>query len=143
MSLVMRNVRICLAVGCLLVLSGCAATPDAGSQFDGTYVGANTLTRGAGAAWVCGPDTAPASVTVGAGDFNYPFPIIGPAPVVVHVRLHEDGSFSGGTEYFEVESGLFRGPLAWVTVVGHVTGTTLDAQVDSLNCGHHLSLQRG
>jgi hypothetical protein len=139
----MCNVRVSLAILCLLGLSACAAAPNAGTQFDGTYVGANTLTRGTGAAWVCGPDTAPGLVTVGAGDFNYVVPITGPTPVVVHVRLHGDGSFSGSTEYFEVESGLFRGPLAWVTVVGHVTGTAMDAQVDTLNCGRHLSLQRG
>ena len=136
----MRNVRACRAVGCLLVLAGCATTPDAGTQFDGTYAGASTLTRG-GDVW-CGPDSVPDTLTVSAGRFRYAFPVIGSAIVVVQLQLHADGSFSGGSEYFDPEPSLFPGPLAWVTVVGHIAGATLDAQVDSLTCGRHLSLTR-
>jgi hypothetical protein len=136
----MGNVRAYRAVGGLLVFAGCATTPDAGTQFDGTYAGASTLSRGS-VAW-CGPDGAPDSLTVSAGRFRYSYTFIGPATVVVQLQLHADGSFSGGTEYFESESGLFRGPLAWVTVVGHIAGATLDAQVESLNCGRHASLSR-
>jgi uncharacterized protein YceK len=136
----MRTIRACLAVGCLLVLAGCATTPDAGTQFDGTYAGASTLTRG-NVAW-CGPDSAPDSLAVSAGRFRYSYTFIGPATVGVQLQLHADGSFSGGTEYLESEPGLFHGPLAWVTVVGHIAGATLDAQVESLNCGRHLSLSR-
>jgi hypothetical protein len=136
----MRHGIACLAAGCVLVLAACAAVPDAGAQFDGTYVGANTVSRGGNR--YCGPDNAAASVSVSAGQFSFPFPISGPQPVVVQVRLRADGSFSGGTEYFESEPGMFHGPLAWVTMVGHVDGATLDAQVASLRCSRHLALRR-
>jgi hypothetical protein len=129
-----------MAAGCVLVLSACAVVPDAGSQFDGTYIGANTVSRGGNG--YCGPDTEAASVVVSTGNFSFPFPISGPQPVVVPVRLRADGSFSGGAEYFESEPGLFRGPLAWVTIVGHIAGATLDVQVASLRCSRHLSLRR-
>jgi uncharacterized protein YceK len=136
----MRKVRACLAVGCLLPLSGCATIPDAGSQFDGTYVGTSTVTRG-GNEW-CRSNIAADSLTISAGRFSYPFPIITPTPVVVQPRLRADGSFSGGAEYFEAEPGLFHGPLAQVSMVGHIAGATLDAQVESLTCGRHLSFTR-
>lgn len=138
----MRRVAICMTVGSVLWLCACTAVPDAGTQFDGTYVGTNVVTRGGNQA--CGPDIASAMVTVSAGRFLYAGPIVGPTPVPVAVQshLHADGSLSGGTEYFEPEPGLFHGPLAWVTMVGQVTAAKLEAQVDSLNCGRHLSLQR-
>jgi hypothetical protein len=137
----MRDTWTRLIVGSMVVLSACAATPDAGQQFDGAYVGTGTLTRGT-ADW-CGSVAAPASGTIRDGRFTYassvPYVI---QPVVVLSQVHSDGAFSGGSEYFEPNPGTFSGHVNEVTMVGHVAGTMLDAQVESLRCGYHLSLQR-
>ena len=108
--------------------------------FDGTYVGTSVRTRG-GNDW-CGPDTAPDSLTVGAGRFRYPFPIVAVTTVGVQVQLRADGSFSGSAEYFDSAARLGEGRMAWATVVGHIAGATLDAQVESRTCGRHLSFRR-
>jgi hypothetical protein len=142
----MRNILACptiacLAIGCL-ALTACATSPDAASQFDGTYTGSGMLIRGT-TGW-CGPDNVPAAITISGGRFAYPFPITGViTPVVVQAQLRADGTFSGGTQYLEPEPGPFRGPLASVTLAGHIADGTLDAKIDSVNCGRHLSLRPG
>jgi uncharacterized protein YceK len=138
----MRNGLISLMVGGLLALAGCDTTPDAGSQFNGAYVGTSTLTRGTNG-W-CGPENLPASGTIRDGRFVYAASVQDVLqPVVVQSQVHVDGGFSGGGEYFEPNSGMFSGHINQVTVVGHVAGDTLDADVNSLRCGRHLSLRRG
>ena len=63
------------------VLGGCAAPagPAAGTQFDGSYAGQNTLVRGGG--YLCGATSYPERLTVRGGRFDYPFAVNPPRTV--------------------------------------------------------------
>ena len=119
----------------------------ASPQFDGRYAGESARTRDGST--ICGPDLQPDAVAVADGHFNYTYLIINPSlswqpqPITVNVAVAADGSFNGSTMYTAdaplVPAGIRS---AWVTVVGHIAGTTLEGDVNSLNCGRHLSLKR-
>lgn len=133
---------------CLASVTGCTGLPPPASpQFDGRYVDDSARTRDGGT--VCGPDTQPEALTIAGGHFRYtflvshPFLVLPLQPVVGDLRVASDGSSDGGTLY------AADAPLspqnwrpAWVTVVGRVVGTTLQADANSLNCGRHLLLNR-
>jgi hypothetical protein len=128
----------------LLLLAGCVAGPP-DSRFDGTYAGASLRARDGG---VCGPASEPASLSIQGGTFRYVFPIANvysgvPLAVAVDVRVAATGAVEGGSQYYADDPFIWQGwRPAWVTVVGQVAGDRLEADVDSLNCGRHLSLRR-
>lgn len=137
---------VCLLAS-LLVIVGCAAQPPtASSQFDGHYVGDSARTRDGS---ICGPDIQSDTVAIAGGHFDYTFLVINPTlswqpqPVTVSVAVAADGSFDGGTMYYaDAPLSRYNIRTAWVTVVGRVTSATLEGEVNSLNCGRHLSLKR-
>lgn len=138
-----------LLAGCAFALAGCAglpgaapALPAAGSQFDGTYAGQNSLVSGWG--FLCGAPSYPETIAVSGGRFDYPFAVNPPRTAPVAVQIAADGTFRGqmqyGTEDFGPRS---RYLTAWVTVTGRITGTMLDATVTDLRCVRRLTAQRG
>ena len=124
-----------------MFLAGCSpAAPPAGTQFDGVYIGTNTLTGGFG--YLCGLTSFPSSISIEHGHFQYAYFVTPAGPPVVHVQVRADGSLSGATIY-RTESLLWRGPDwidAWITVDGQIAGPVLDAIVRDYHCTRHLTL---
>jgi hypothetical protein len=132
-------------ISCMLLLLTACATPPVERQFDGNYVGASTLARDGS---LCGPPSEPIRLSIRDGTFRYLVPVANPYSgwnmvVPVNVRVVPGGAFEGGTLYY-ADNPLSRQGWrqAWVTVVGTVSGNHLEADVNSLNCGRHLSLLR-
>jgi hypothetical protein len=126
------------------VLGGCAAPaePAAGTQFDGSYAGQNTLVRGWGD--LCGTNTYSERLTVRGGRFEYPFAVNPPRTVPIPVQIAADGTFTTqmqyGTEDYWPRSRL---RTAWVTVTGRINGGMLAATIDDYRCTRRLTVQIG
>jgi hypothetical protein len=130
-----------------LALAACSSAPPAGPQFDGTYSGIATRLRDG---TVCGPVTQPVIVTVHNGHFSYVLPVAHPflnwptENVRVQVQVRQDGSFDGSTAYYADAPLTWLGfRTAWVSVVGHIVGQALKADVESLDCGQSVVANRG
>ena len=86
-----------MLVGCLV--GGCApitgppTVPAAGTQFDGSYTGQDTLL--AGVAFQCGDPTLPVRIEVRDGQFAYPFQVSPPRVAPLPVRIAADGTLGG------------------------------------------------
>jgi hypothetical protein len=122
------------------VLGGCVAPagPPAGTQFDGSYAGESTLTRGGG--FMCGARSSAERLTVRGGRFDYPFAVNAPRTV----QIAADGTFSAQMQYgTEDYWPLSRLRTAWVTVTGRVDGRTLAATIDDYRCTRQLTVQTG
>ena len=132
----------CVAIVICGVLGGCAATagPPAGIQFDGSYAGQSTLSRGGG--YLCGAATSPETLTVDNGQFDYPFAVNPPRTVPIPVQIAADGTFSAqmqyGTEEYGPRSWL---RTAWVTVIGRIDRGLLAATIDDYRCTRRLTAQ--
>ena len=126
------------------VLGGCAATagPPAGTQFDGSYAGQSTLSRGAG--FLCGAPIYSERLTVRGGRFDYPFAVNPPRTVPLPVQIAADGTFAAQMQYGTEDYGPRSRPLtAWVTVTGRVDGRMLAATIDDYRCTRRLMVQLG
>ena len=76
----------------IALAGGCAShVPVAGTQFDGTYAGQDTLVGGGG--YQCGVPSYPQAIAVRGGRFDYPYPLnalrVAPLPVQVAADLRE------------------------------------------------------
>jgi hypothetical protein len=127
------------------LLAACApAPPPAGTQFDGSYVGQNTLVSG-GVNFICGAPNYSARLIVHDGRFDYPFSVNGPRYAPVPVQVAADGSFLGQMQYGPAynEGLLFQQPrTAWVTVRGRIIDTTLDATIADDRCVRRVMAER-
>jgi hypothetical protein len=137
--------RLLLLAGCAFVLAGCADSapvPMAGSQFDGSYAGQDTLLRGVD--FQCGDTSRPERIDVHDGQFAYPFPVSPPMIVPLPARIAMDGTLDGrlryGTEIDRVQFSQYR--TDWAVLRGRITGTELDATLTTTRCVRHLTAQR-
>jgi len=136
------------AIGCLcLIAGGCAGppVPVAGTQYDGAYQGESRVVRGDGG-YVCAPRSAPASLVVKNGRFDYiynNYELAAPAPILVQVAA--DGTFSGQIQYTAESYMRWGGGIvtAWAMVRGRIAGKALDATVTDYRCARQLALQTG
>jgi hypothetical protein len=125
----------------LLLISACAMpTPD--SRFDGHYAGASTRTRGGLA---CGPESEAVALSIRDGTFRYLVPTHNYYTnvnyvVPITVQVASAGEVRDASLYYADDSlSRYGWRTAWMTVVGTVSDH-LEADVNSLNCGWHLSL---
>lgn len=135
--------RWALLLGSGLALAACTASagPPAGSQFDGTYAGQDTLVIGV--AFQCGLATLPETIVVRGGEFDYPFQVNPPRTAPLPVQVFADGTVHGQMQYGTEEPGpRTRYILDWVRLNGRISGTTLDATITNLRCTRHLTAQR-
>jgi hypothetical protein len=147
--------NIAAMVGCAFVLAcGCAAVPGgplpapapalpaAGTQFDGIYAGQNAAVSGWG--FWCGAPAFPATIAVSDGRFDYAFPVNPPRTTPVAVQIAADGTFAAQMQYGTEEPGpRARYINAWVTVIGRISATELDATVTDLRCVRRVTARRG
>ena len=99
-----------------LTLAGCVATlppmPPAGVQFDGNYVGQDTLISGV--EFLCGTANLPERIEVQNGRFAYPFQVNPPRTAPLPVQIFEDGTVAGQMQYgtlLEEDVPMFPFPL--------------------------------
>ena len=135
-----------------LALAGCAGmadttppSPVAGTQFDGSYVGQDTLLSGV--AFLCGAADLPEQIEVQNGQFAYPFQVNPPRVAPLPVQIFEDGSLAGQMQYGTVlqdDSLLFpQTPRTdWVTLRGRITEAALEATITNIRCVRRLRAQR-
>ena len=112
---VQRMKTTVLATWGLALLAGCAGIADttpplpaAGTQFDGSYVGQDTLLSGV--AFLCGAADLPERIEVQNGQFAYPFQVNPPRVAPLPVQVFEDGTLAGQMQYgtlLEEDSLLF------------------------------------
>jgi len=138
-------------IACGLALTGCVgfvgttpSVPPAGSQFDGSYVGQDTLLSGV--AFLCGAANLPESIEVKNGQFAYPFQVNPPRVAPLPVQVFADGTLAGQMQYgtlLEEDSPWFGFPRTdWVTLRGRITGAALDATITNIRCVRRLMAQR-
>jgi hypothetical protein len=129
-----------LLAGAALV-SGCApSVPAAGTQFDGTYAGQDTLVGGGG--YQCGAPSFPETIAVRGGRFDYPYTVNAPRTAPLPVQVAADGTIHGQMQYGTSEYGPFRRDEfmpAWVTLDGRIVDTTLEATITDLRCVRRLT----
>jgi hypothetical protein len=139
--------------GCAFVLAGGCATlpgatpavpavPAAGSQFDGIYGGQNNAISGWG--FLCGAPAYAETIVVSGGRFDYPFLVNPPRTAPVPVQVAADGTFAAQMQYGTEDPGpraLYVN--AWVTVIGRISATELDATVTDLRCVRRVTARRG
>jgi hypothetical protein len=142
--------RLALLAGCALGLAGgCVGAPGAGpvapaagTRFDGTYAGQDSLLGGV--AFQCGEPSRLETIAVHDGRFDYPFPVNPPRTTPLPVQIAADGTFWGqmqyGTEDFTPRA---RYRTDWVTVAGRITGNGLEATMTNERCLRRLMAQRG
>jgi hypothetical protein len=140
------NRYFAMLVGCFL--GGCApitappTAPAARTQFDGAYVGQDTLLNGV--AFQCGDSVLPLRVEVRGGQFAYPFQVSPPRVAPLPVQVAADGTLGGQMQY---GTGDDRPRLSsfvtdWATLQGRVVGPTLDATINTQRCARRLTAQR-
>ena len=135
-----------------LALTGCAGiadttppVPAAGAQFDGSYVGQDTLLSGV--AFLCGAADLPERIEVQNGQFAYPFQVNPPRVAPLPVQIFEDGTLAGQMQYGTVlQEDLLLFPRTphtdWVTLRGRITGAALEATITNIRCVRRLRAQR-
>jgi hypothetical protein len=135
-----------------LALAGCAGiadttppVPAAGTQFDGSYIGQDTLLSGV--AFLCGAADLPERIEVRNGQFAYPFQVNPPRVAPLPVQIFEDGSLAGQMQYGTVlqEDALLFPQMPrtdWVTVRGRITGAAFEATITNIRCVRQLKAQR-
>ena len=88
----------CLALaGCAGIADTTPPVPAAGTQFDGSYVGQDTLLSGV--AFLCGAVDLPERIEVQNGQFAYPFQVNPPRVAPLPVQIFEDGTLAGQMQY--------------------------------------------
>ena len=128
----------------LLLIAACA-TPAPDGRFDGNYAGASTPARGG---VPCGPVSEPVALSIRQGTFRYPVAINNfytnlNTVIPLTVEVDSTGAVRGESLYFADNPLSTQGwRTAWVTFVGTVSGDRLEADINTLNCGQHLSLAK-
>jgi hypothetical protein len=104
----------------------------AGNEYDGTYAGQITLSRGDSS--MCGPSTQPTSKQVVNGQFSL---LYDPAHHVgVNLVVQPDGSFSGSQEY------MYMSRHEQVRASGKISGNVLTAHIEGAGCSREYSLTK-
>ena len=98
--------------------------PAAGTQFDGSYTGQDTLLSGGG--FQCGDPTLPVRSTVAAASSTYPFTVSPAADAPLPVQIAADGTLGGQMQYGTGEDRPASSFAVWVTLQDE-SWTTLDA----------------
>ena len=140
-----------ILTACALALAGCAGIADttppvsaADAQFDGTYVGQDTLLSGV--AFLCGAANLPERIEVQNGRFAYPFQVNPPRVAQLPVQIFEDGTLAGQMQYgtlLQEDSPMFFFPRTdWVTLRGRISGVELEATITNIRCVRRLRIQR-
>ena len=118
--------------------------PAAGAQFDGSYVGQDTLLSGV--AFLCGAANLPERIEVQNGQFAYPFQVNPPRVAPLPVQIFEDGTLAGQMQYgtlLEEDLPMFFFPRTdWVTLRGRIAGAEkseereerLEATITNIRC---------
>jgi hypothetical protein len=126
----------------LLLISACATlTPD--SRFDGHYAGASTRARDGVA---CGPESEAVALSIRHGTFGYLVPTNNYYTnvnylVPITVQVASTGEVRGASLYYADDAlSRYGWRTAWMTFIGTVSDDHLEADINSLNCGWHLSL---
>ena len=118
--------------------------PAAGTQFDGSYVGQDTLLSGV--AFLCGAANLPERIEVQNGQFAYPFQVNPPRAAPLHVQIFEDGTLAGQMQYgtlLDEDSPMFFFPRTdWVTLRGRITEAELEATITNIRCVRRLRAER-
>jgi hypothetical protein len=130
-------------------MAGCAGTPGAApggpivaTQFDGRYVGHDSLVSGPD--FLCGAPSYPETIPVLGGWFYYPLVLTPPRTAPLPVRIAPDGTLSGQMQYGTQEFGpRERYRTAWAGVTGRATGSMLDVTLVNERCVRRLVAQRG
>jgi hypothetical protein len=129
---------------CAFLLGGCVIPPPlppAGVQYDGVYIGQDTLISGV--AFQCGLSTPVERVEVRDGRFDYPFQVSPPRIAPLHVQIAADGTMAGQMQYGTGEeiSEFSRDRVDWVYLRGAITGSTMEATITNLRCVRQLVAQ--
>jgi hypothetical protein len=143
--------RHTVLTACGLALAGCAGiagttppVPAAGTRFDGSYAGQDTLLGGV--AFLCGSANLSERIEVQNGQFAYPFQVNPPRVAPLPVQIFEDGTLAGQMQYgtlLEEDSPMFLFPHTdWVTLRGRITGAALEATISNMRCVRQLRAQR-
>jgi hypothetical protein len=128
------------------LVAGCASTPGlapAGSRYDGTYIGRDTLVSGA--LFQCGAPDLAEKIEVRDGRFDYPFQVSPPRVAALPVQIAADGTLAGQMRYGTGEEipGFSRDRIDWVFLRGGISGTTMEARITNMRCMRRLTAQRG
>ena len=117
--------------------------PPAGTQYDGTYAGQDSLVSGV--AFQCGDAMLTEQIEVKGGRLDYPFQVNPPRTAPLPVQVGIDGSLLGQMQYGTEEDLPFQSRYRtdWVTLRGRTDGTMLDATISNLRCVRRLIAQRG
>ncbi len=118
------------------------ALPPAGNQFDGSYLGQDSLISGV--AFQCGEPVLAETVAINGGRFDYPFQVSPPRTAPLPVQVAADGTLFGQMQYGLLEETPWhpRQINDWVTLRGRISGTQLDATITTMRCARHLVAQR-
>jgi hypothetical protein len=138
--------RLRLLALCPIVVGACATAPPpmpAGTQYDGAYVGQDTLISGV--EFQCGPPNVQERLEVRSGRFDYPFqvspPRVAPLPVTIGIRGELTGQMQYGTGDEITE--FSRDRVDWVYFRGNITGMTLVGTISNIHCVRRLIAERG
>jgi len=131
---------------CPFVLGGCAMatpTPVAGTQYDGVYIGQDSLVSGVD--FQCGAPALQEQFEVRGGRFYYPFQVSPPRVAPLPVLVATDGTVAGQMQFGtgdEIRE-FSRDSVDWVYLRGGITGTTMDATITNMRCVRRLIAHRG
>jgi hypothetical protein len=135
----MPRPRLRLFALCPLVLGGCTIPPPpAGTQYDGTYSGQDSLVSGVD--FQCGAPILQERLEVRDGHFDYPFQVSPPRVAPLPVQVATNGVMSGQMQYGtgdEIRQ-FSRDSVDWVYLRGGITGTTMDATISNIHCVRRL-----
>jgi len=137
--------RLRLLALCPLVLGSCAIPPPlppAGTEYDGTYIGQDSLVSGVD--FQCGAPVLQARLEVHGGRFYYPFQVSPPRVAPLPVQVAVNGVMAGQMQYATGEEirEFSRDTVDWVYLRGGITGTTMDATITNMRCLRRLIAQR-
>jgi len=123
-----RGARVAaLAVGMIWSTIALAA-----NNYDGTYVGQVTLTRGDQS--ICGKSSLPVTKQVVNGHFDL---VYDPAHHVgVNLEVQPDGSFSGDQAY------MYNSQRQQVRASGRIGGNVLQAHIEGAGCSRDYNLTK-
>jgi hypothetical protein len=111
------------------VIGGTALVAAAG-QFDGSYSGPRTTTRGGPPYCAAAPQRISISVSNGQLSFSYNGIVSIPATVAA------DGSFSGSAQY------QYGKELGFAKLSGRIASNVLNADTEGKACSYHYSLNK-
>jgi hypothetical protein len=139
----MPRLSLRLLALCPLVAGSCATPPPpAGTQYDGTYIGQDSLVSGVD--FQCGAPVLEERLEVRGGRFDYPFQVSPPRVAPLPVQVATNGVMAGQMQYGtgdEVRE-FSRDRVDWVYLHGGIAGTTMHATISNIHCVRRLIAQR-